>query len=152
MRKTLLATQVWRPLNLIAGVALLVVGGLADAATPRSALRLPGPRVSQRAHIAARYPGVSSALRAVAPHERELRGAGAVLDRQLMAGGMLRSEVLSKWTAYAGLLGFSLLPTFTVWVTFDPVALTTATVVALSGGLLVVAWNVLLAHQLFRFP
>lgn len=63
---------------------------------------------------------------------------------------MLRGGVFGKPTAYIGLLGFTLLLVFTIWTTFVPEALGMAMLIALPGGLLVMAWNVLVARRLFQ--
>jgi hypothetical protein len=62
---------------------------------------------------------------------------------------MLRGGVFGRTTAYAGIVGFSLLLVFTVWTTFAPEALDTAMLIALPAGLLSMAWNVLVARRLF---
>ncbi len=63
---------------------------------------------------------------------------------------MLRGGVFGGATAYAGILGFSLLLVFTVWATFVPGSLDAAMLVALPGGLLVMAWNILVARRLLQ--
>lgn len=63
---------------------------------------------------------------------------------------MLRGGIFGKATAYSGILGFTLLLVFTVWTTFVPRALDEAMLIALPGGLLVMAWNVLVARRLFQ--
>ncbi|QIN78448.1 DUF4386 family protein [Rubrobacter marinus] len=63
---------------------------------------------------------------------------------------MLRGGAFGRPTAYFGILGFSLLLAFTVWTTLVPDALGVAMLLAVPGGLLVVAWNVLVARKLFR--
>lgn len=67
-----------------------------------------------------------------------------------MALVMLRSEVFSKLTGWAGILGFSLLFTFTVWATFVPVFYDVAMMIAVVGGLSSMLWNILVARRLFR--
>jgi hypothetical protein len=62
---------------------------------------------------------------------------------------MLRGGVFGRATAYAGIVGFSLLFIFTVWTTFVPGALEAAMLIALPAGLLVAAWNILVARKLF---
>lgn len=63
---------------------------------------------------------------------------------------MLRGGVFGRATAYAGILGFTLLLVFTVWTTLVPGALDAAMLIALPAGLLVMAWNVLVARRLFQ--
>ncbi|HEX2729420.1 MAG TPA: DUF4386 family protein [Rubrobacteraceae bacterium] len=63
---------------------------------------------------------------------------------------MLRGGVFGRVTSYAGILGFALLLVFTVWTTFVPEALGAAMLIALPAGLLVMAWNVLVARRLFQ--
>lgn len=72
------------------------------------------------------------------------------LGQIAMSFVMLRGGVFGRVTAYAGILGFSLLLVFTVWTTFVPEALGVAMLIALPAGLLVMAWNVLVARRLFR--
>jgi hypothetical protein len=62
---------------------------------------------------------------------------------------MLCGDIFGKATACAGILGFALLLIFTVWTTFVPGALDVAMLLALPAGLLVMAWNVLVARRLF---
>lgn len=63
---------------------------------------------------------------------------------------MLRGDMFGRTTAYTGIVGFALLLVFTVWTTLAPGALDAAVVIAVPAGLLVVAWNVLVAWRLFR--
>ena len=63
---------------------------------------------------------------------------------------MLRGGVFGRVTAYAGILGFSLLLVFTVWTTLVSGAFEAAMLIAVPAGLLVMAWNVLVARRLFR--
>ncbi len=63
---------------------------------------------------------------------------------------MLRSGVFSKATAYAGIVGLGLLAIFTVWTTFFAVYLDAAMLVAMVGGLLSIAWLILVAWRLFQ--
>ncbi len=58
---------------------------------------------------------------------------------------MLRGRIFSRAAAYAGILGFSLLSIFTIWSTFVPVLFDVAMILALVGGLLSLAWYVLIA-------
>lgn len=63
---------------------------------------------------------------------------------------MLRSQVFSKATAYAGILGFGLLLIFEVCSSFVP-ALGVAMLFAMGGGLLSMVWYILVARRLFQF-
>jgi hypothetical protein len=62
---------------------------------------------------------------------------------------MLRSKVFSKATASAGILGFGLLLVFEVCSSFVP-ALGVAMLFAMGGGLLSMAWYILIARRLFQ--
>ena len=62
---------------------------------------------------------------------------------------MLRSKVFSKATAYAGILGFGLLLIFEVCSSFVP-AFDLAIIFAMGGGLLSMAWYILVARRLFQ--
>ena len=62
---------------------------------------------------------------------------------------MLRSKVFSKATAYAGILGFGLLLIFEICSSFVP-ALDLAMIFAMGGGLLSMAWYILVARRLFQ--
>jgi hypothetical protein len=62
---------------------------------------------------------------------------------------MLRSQVFSKASAYAGILGFGLLLIFEVCSSFVP-ALDVAIIFAMDGGLLSMAWYILIARRLFQ--
>ena len=62
---------------------------------------------------------------------------------------MLRSKVFSKATAYAGILGFGLLLVFEVCSSFAP-GLDMAMIFAMGGGLLVMAWYILIACRLLQ--
>lgn len=63
---------------------------------------------------------------------------------------MLRGGVFGRATAYTGIFGFAFLLIFTVWTTFVPGSLDVAMLIALPAGLLVMAWNILVARVLFR--
>ena len=63
---------------------------------------------------------------------------------------MLRGGIFSKATAYAGILGGLFLTVFTVWSTFIPVLFEAAMIVAIIGGLLSIAWYILIARRLFQ--
>ncbi|QIN84714.1 DUF4386 family protein [Rubrobacter tropicus] len=72
------------------------------------------------------------------------------LGQIVMSLVMLRGGVFGRATAYMGIAGFALLLVFTVWTTLVPGALGAAMLIAVPAGLLVVAWNVLVALRLFR--
>jgi hypothetical protein len=63
---------------------------------------------------------------------------------------MLRSGVFSKITAYLGILGFSMLLIFEYSSTFLTGLGTTAMILAMIGGPLSMAFNILVAVRLFR--
>jgi hypothetical protein len=63
---------------------------------------------------------------------------------------MLRGGIFGRATAYSGVVGFACLLIFTVWTTLVPEAFDTAMLLALPGGLFVIAWNILVARRLFQ--
>ena len=63
---------------------------------------------------------------------------------------MLRGRIFSKAAAYVGILGCAFLTIFTIWSTFVPVLFGVATILAISGGLLNLAWFILVARRLFK--
>ena len=67
-----------------------------------------------------------------------------------MALVMLRDRIFSKATAYAGILGSLFLTIFTIWTTFIPRFFEISMILALIGGLLSIAWNILTARKLFQ--
>jgi hypothetical protein len=68
----------------------------------------------------------------------------------VMALVMLRGGIFSKSTASAGLLGALFLTIFTIWTTFIPRFFEISMILALIGGLLSIAWNILTARKLFQ--
>jgi hypothetical protein len=60
----------------------------------------------------------------------------------------LRSRVFGRSTAWAGIAGSSLLLAFTVCATFVPAAYRRVMVLAMGGGILSMAWNILTARRL----
>jgi hypothetical protein len=68
----------------------------------------------------------------------------------IMALVMLQSEVFSKITAFAGLLGSGLLLIFEICSSFVPAAFEVALIFAMGGGLLTMLWYVLIARGLFQ--
>lgn len=63
---------------------------------------------------------------------------------------MLRGKVFGKAVAYAGILGFTTLAIFTIWVTFVPSLYTVALIFGSVGGLSVITWYILVARRLFQ--
>jgi hypothetical protein len=63
---------------------------------------------------------------------------------------MLRSVVFGKWTALAGLAGFSLMSVFFVLAAFAPEEYGTAMFFAMAGSLMLVAYEILLARRFFQ--
>ncbi len=64
---------------------------------------------------------------------------------------MLRGGVFSRTTAWIGIVGFTFLSIFTIWSTFIPVLYNVAFYVfGMIGGLLALAWFVLVALQFFK--
>jgi hypothetical protein len=63
---------------------------------------------------------------------------------------MLRSMVFSKITAHAGMLGFGFLLVFEVLSSFVSGLNAMAMILAMVGGLLSLAWYILIARRLFQ--
>lgn len=63
---------------------------------------------------------------------------------------MLQGRIFGKATAYTGIVGFTCLLLFTVWTTFAPGSFDLAMLIALPGGLLSMAWNILVARRLLQ--
>ena len=68
----------------------------------------------------------------------------------LMSIGMLTGKVFSKTTSYLGLVGSILIAIYLLLVTFVPGTRSMATLVALPGGLLLMAWMVMYSRRLFQ--
>lgn len=68
----------------------------------------------------------------------------------MMSAVMLRSKVFSRPTAYAGLLGFGLLLLFEIFSAFIAGLSSVALILAMLGGLMSLAWYVLIARRLFQ--
>ena len=68
----------------------------------------------------------------------------------LMGLVMLRSGLFGKLTGWVGLLGFTCLLIFTIWATFVPVFYDAAMTAAIVGGLLSMAWYILVARRFFQ--
>ena len=63
---------------------------------------------------------------------------------------MLRSKVFTPLNAYFGILGFSLLLIFEVCSSFVPALADVVLIFAMCGGLLSMAWYILIARRLFQ--
>lgn len=63
---------------------------------------------------------------------------------------MLKGKIFSKATAYVGILGFVLLLTYTVFVTFVFGSNSFTMILAMSGGLLAMSWNFMIATKLLQ--
>jgi uncharacterized membrane protein len=68
----------------------------------------------------------------------------------LMSMVMLRSKVFNKPNAYFGIFGFSLLLIFEICSSFVPTLSDVVLIFAMSGGLLSMAWYILIARRLFQ--
>jgi hypothetical protein len=68
----------------------------------------------------------------------------------LMALVMLRGKVFSQVTAYVGMLGFALMFVFEILSSFVPALFEAAMLFAMGGGLLSMAWYILVARRLFQ--
>jgi hypothetical protein len=64
---------------------------------------------------------------------------------------MLRGGIFGKGTAWIGIVGFTFLSIFTIWAIFIPILYAVAFYgFGMSGGLLALAWFVLVARKLFQ--
>jgi hypothetical protein len=63
---------------------------------------------------------------------------------------MLRSGIFNKVSAYFGMIGFSLLLVYDIGASFLPALSGSALIFAMAGGLLTLAWYVLIARRLLR--
>jgi len=69
----------------------------------------------------------------------------------LMSAAMLNGKVFRRWIGWAGIIGMLLLINYTTGTTFFPeVGSSLITVLAVPGGLLMMAWNIAVALRLFR--
>jgi hypothetical protein len=66
----------------------------------------------------------------------------------LISAVMLRSGIFNKAAAYSGMIGFSLLLAYDICVSFLPGLSAPALIFAMAGGLLSLAWYVLIARRL----
>jgi hypothetical protein len=69
----------------------------------------------------------------------------------LMTSIMLRGNVFSRWTGRVGLAGFSLMSVFFFLTAFAPERYATAMIIAAPGGLILIAYQILLARKFFEF-
>jgi hypothetical protein len=68
----------------------------------------------------------------------------------IMSLAMLSGKVFSRTTSYLGIAGSVLMLLYVVLVTFAPGIKSMATAFAMPGGLLMMAWMILVARTLFR--
>jgi hypothetical protein len=68
----------------------------------------------------------------------------------MMSLVMLRSKIFSKVTAYAGILGFGILLVFEFFSSFIAGLNNVTMLLAMLGGLLSMAWYILIAKRLFQ--
>ncbi len=68
----------------------------------------------------------------------------------LMTGVMLRGRVFGKWTGWFGLAGYILMSIFFVLAAFVPESFNLAVAVSMPGGLLLLAYHILLAKGFFQ--
>jgi len=74
----------------------------------------------------------------------------SIVAEIIMALVMLQGGMFNKATAWVGLLGFVCMLIFTLWATFIPVFYGTALLFGMLGGVLSLAWFVLVARRLFQ--
>ena len=68
----------------------------------------------------------------------------------LMSVVMLRGEIFNKATALIGIIGFTLLSIFEVWISFIPALNEVAILFAMGGALLNIIWMILLGRRLLQ--
>ena len=68
----------------------------------------------------------------------------------MMAFVLLRGGIFGKVTAWLGVAGFGLMLVFFVLAAFVPASFTTAIVISAPGGLLLMAYHILIARRLFQ--
>jgi hypothetical protein len=68
----------------------------------------------------------------------------------LMGLAMLKGKVFTRVTAWVGIVGITLLIIYTLGVTFVPEVEMAMMAFAMPGGILMMAWNVLVARKLFQ--
>jgi hypothetical protein len=67
-----------------------------------------------------------------------------------MAYVVLRGKVFSRATAYVGFIGFALLLIYTIAITFVSKSSNVIMILAMPGGLLAMAWNIMVAKKLLH--
>jgi hypothetical protein len=75
-----------------------------------------------------------------------LRSVGTLL----MGLAMLKGRVFTRVAAWVGIVGITLLLVYVIGSTFVPGSGEAMMGVALPGGVLMMAWNVMVARRLFR--
>ena len=68
----------------------------------------------------------------------------------LITSGMLRVNPFGKWTGRAGLAGFSLMTVFFILSAFFPAHYAAAIAISVPGGLLLMAYQLMLARKFFQ--
>jgi len=68
----------------------------------------------------------------------------------LMSAVMLKDRIFSRFTAYAGLIGNSLMVLYLILVTFNPAVESLALLLAMPGGLLLMVWMIMYASRLLK--
>ncbi len=68
----------------------------------------------------------------------------------LITATMLRGSVFGKWTALTGLIGFSLMSIFFILTAFFPAQYDTAIALSAPGGVILMAYQILLARKFFQ--
>jgi hypothetical protein len=68
----------------------------------------------------------------------------------MMAFVLLRGGIFSKVTAWLGVAGFAVMLVFFSMTAFSPAQFNTAIMISAPGGLLLLAYNILLARRLFQ--
>ena len=68
----------------------------------------------------------------------------------MIAANMLRGNVFSKWTGWCGLAGFSVMSIFFILTAFIPGQYDTAMIIAMPGGLILIAYQIMLARRFFQ--
>lgn len=97
--------------------------------------------------------GAAQALLATGAHGSMGAFAGFFLSSVgtlFMALAMLEGKVFSRLAAWIGVAGTSLLLVYVVGTTFALAPIGVLLVVAMPGGLMMIAWNIMVAKKLFR--
>jgi hypothetical protein len=69
----------------------------------------------------------------------------------LMAWAMLQGSAFGKWTGRAGMAGYATMLVFFILTAFFPASYDTAMILAAPGALIMMAYEVMLARNFFRF-